>query len=134
EACALRRDIPEAAGKRRLCRGLSRRDRAPRHDAGGGCRATRRCHGVPAALAGRGGAGMSRKKRRPVVFTVAAIDLVAADEYLTSQHAIFSDQGYELKTKARCYRRRNGSITVQLNWTKSRASGSDSYTMTIRGA
>jgi hypothetical protein len=76
---------------------------------------------------------MSRKKRKPASFTAPAIDLVAADEFLAAQHAIFLSDGYQLRPRARCYRCRNGTTTVQIHWTRPGKGRSDSYTTTIRG-
>lgn len=76
---------------------------------------------------------MSSKKHLPRRISLDAKSLIDADAELTAQHRSLVDDGYMLAPRARCYRCRDRSLTVQLNWTKRRQGGSSTYTVTIRG-
>lgn len=66
-------------------------------------------------------------------YKLAAAPLVGHDAELTAQHEKLTADGYALNEQAHCFRRKDGSTTLQLSWVRRLKGRSSSFTLTIRG-
>ena len=74
------------------------------------------------------------KIRRGTARTVDAAKLVAASESLRDQHETLTGLGWHLKTGARAYACKDGSLSIQVVWTKREPGLTSTFTSALRVA
>lgn len=72
------------------------------------------------------------KIKRGTSRTIDAAKLVASREWFVDQDADFAKAGYTLKPTARAYACRDGTLSVQLSWTRKIGEISSTHTLSFR--